>query len=65
MTDPGRGGGGSAARISNELRPQDPGGGDVWLTASRAEPFALPVDTYGCRSGCEEHIHFPPTRGAC
>ena len=27
-------GGGSAARISYELRPQDPGGGDVRIVAS-------------------------------
>ena len=39
--------GGSATRNSNELRPQDPGSGDVWLTASRTETFALPVENYG------------------
>ena len=54
-------GGRSAARISNELRPPDPSGGDVWITASRAETFALPVDTYGRGSGCEEYVHFPLT----
>ena len=41
----------------------DPRGGDVWLTASRAETFALPVDTYGRGSGCEEHVRFPTIRG--
>ena len=56
-------GGGSAARISNELRPPDPGGGDVWLTTSRAETFALPVDPCGHGSGCEENVRFPPTQG--
>ena len=56
-------GGGSAAWISNELRSPDPGGGDIWLTASRAETFALPVDTYGHWNSCEEHVSFPLTQG--
>ena len=53
---------GSAARISNELRPQDPGGG-VSLTASRVRMCALPVDTYGRGSGCEELVSLPLQRG--
>ena len=53
---------GSAARISNELRPQDPGGG-VCLTASRVRMCALPVDTYGRGSGCEELVSLPLQRG--
>ena len=40
-----------------------PGGGDVRLTASRGEIFALPVDYYGHGGRCEEHVRFPPTRG--
>ena len=36
-------GGGSAARISNVIRPQDPGGGEVQLTSSRDEAVECPV----------------------
>ena len=54
---------GSQRNVSNELRPQDPSSGDVWLTASRAEICALQADTYGRRGGCEEYAHFPLTRG--
>ena len=53
---------GSAARISNELRPQDAGGG-VRLTTSWAKMCARPMDTYGRGSGCEEHVSFPLPQG--
>ena len=44
-------GGGSAARISNGIRPQDPGGGEVRLTSSRDEAVARPVlEPAGSRS---------------
>ena len=56
-------GGESATRISNELRPPDPGGGDVRLTTSRADTFSLPEDTCGRGSGSEEHVRFSPIRG--
>ena len=36
-------GGGSAAQISNGIRSQDPGGGEVRLTSSRDEAVAQPV----------------------
>ena len=39
-TDPGWG---AIARISNGTRPQDPGGGQAWLTASRDMAVARPV----------------------
>ena len=48
-TDPGRGG--SAAQISNGIRPQDPSGGEVRLTSSRGKAMALPVlEPAGSRS---------------
>ena len=48
---------GSAARISNELQPPDPGCG-VRLVASRAKLLAPPMDTWHGSSG-EEHVCFP------
>ena len=36
-------GGGSAARISNGIRPQHPGGGEVQLTSFRDETMVWPV----------------------
>ena len=36
-------GGGSAARISNETGPQDPGGGEARLTASQDTAVTQPV----------------------
>ena len=44
-TDPGEG---SIARISNRLRPQDPGGG-VWSTGARLDKCMQPVDADGHR----------------
>ena len=55
---------GSAARIINELRSQDPGGG-VKLTAFWAKMHALPVDTYGRGSGCKDLVSFSPATGVC
>ena len=54
---------GSAARISYELRPLGPGGGDVRLATSREETFALPVNTYGRGSSCADHVSFHRMRG--
>ena len=53
---------GSAARMSNELRPQDPSGG-VRLTTSRANICALPVDTYAAGVVERNLFLFPCHRG--
>ena len=47
-------GGGSTARISNELRPLDPGGG-AQLAASRVKMCVPPMVTYDSGGSCEEH----------
>ena len=47
---------GSAARISNGLRPQDPGGGEVRFTTYRDEIVALqPVDSQSTRRSVGLH----------
>ena len=50
MTNPGRG---SAVRISNGTGPQDPGGGEVLLTASRDTAVTRPVSQLTPRSVVE------------
>ena len=53
---------GSAAGISNELRPPDPGGG-ICLVGSRARMSAPPVDAYDHGSIGEGHVCFPLSQG--
>ena len=54
--------GGLAARISNELRLPDPGGG-MQLTTSWTKILVPPADTYGCGGSYEEHVCFPLEQG--
>ena len=56
-------GGGSASRISNGLRPQDPSGGEGWLISSRDEVVVLPVANAGCGGGGAGHDHAPRVWG--
>ena len=56
------GGGGSATRISNEIRLSDTGGG-VRLTTSRTTMFVPPADTHDRGGSSEEHVCFPLTQG--
>ena len=55
-------GGGSAARISNELRPPDPSGG-VRFIASQARMYVPPVDASDHGSIGEIHVCFPLPEG--
>ena len=52
----------AAERLNNELRPQDPGGGDIRIVASRVETTALPVNNDGCVV-VQNRFVFPQTWG--
>ena len=52
-TDTGRG---LVAQISNRLRPQDPGGGEVRLTSSHDETVVFPVANASRGGGGVGHI---------